>query len=149
MTAFRIEGVSEYICFEICEVFGFPTEVAYGGGYGVRGTISIQVGQRYNVEATCFCTTGELCRFYQALRACYDSLSGCARFESVEHQLELNCAFDRTGHVRVSGMFCEYASCQNQLQFELLTDQTQIRHALFTLSELSKQFGNDNGVLSS
>lgn len=144
--AFRLNGANEHIALEIDEVFGYPLEISYGGGYGIRGTISISSGQCYRVDAACYCTTGELYRFYQSLKVCYDSLSGCACFESIEDELRLSCQFDRTGHVLVSGAFQQHTAFSNVLRFEFPTDQTQVRDTLSMLTRLHGVFGDQNGV---
>ena len=45
MLAFRMTGIDEVIELTIDEVFGFPTETSYGGGYGVKGILTIRAGE--------------------------------------------------------------------------------------------------------
>ena len=67
MLAFRISGIDEHIELTINEVWGFSDNTSYGGGYGAKGTLSIQAGE-YSVSAAHFFTTGELYRFFDTLK---------------------------------------------------------------------------------
>lgn len=75
MLAFRITSIDEYIELLIDEVWGFPNETSYGGGYGAKGNHNIRA-RGYSVSAQHYFTTGELYRFLLELKCCYDTLSG-------------------------------------------------------------------------
>lgn len=145
MIAFRINGVKEYIELSIDELFGYPKETCYGGGYCARGTLSVMSGN-YSVIADHYFTTGELYHFYRELKKCHESVSGKAILYNTENELELSCEFDKLGHVLLLGRFQEIPSINNILQFEILTDQTQIQDTLSRLSNVVNIFGDDEGV---
>lgn len=144
MTAFRIDGIGEYIELSIDELFGYPKEISYGGGYGAKGTLSITSGH-YSVVAAHYFTTGELYHFYRKLKKCYESVVGKAVLYNTEKELELSCEFNKLGHVILIGKFQEISSVDNILQFEIHTDQTQIQTTLSQLSDVVDVFGEDKG----
>jgi len=144
MLAFKIKGIDEYVELTIEEVCGFPNATDYGGGYGARGILKIQVAQ-YFVSATHYFTTGELYRFASELNRCYESLNGVATLENVERELELQCEFNRLGHVNISGKIQADQSVKNILEFELKTDQTQIKDLLLQLKKVINIFGDNEG----
>lgn len=134
MLTFNLSGENEYISLEICEIFGFPKEKAYGGGYGAKGILSIKVGS-YLVKADHYFTTGELFDFYIKLQDCYKSISGDAVLKNTEHELQLTLSFKNDGKVIAYGNFQEFPTSKNKLIFEMKTDQTQV---FYTLKDLKK-----------
>jgi len=148
MQAFEIKGYGgDCVSLEIGEVFGFPDETSYGGGFGARGQLRISAGS-YTVSAMHYFTTGELYGFSEALAQCYERLSGTATLENTERQLDLSCSFDRTGHVILTGAFQEYPHSQNKLIFEIGLDQTFIPSALAQLRAVAQIFGGMRGILN-
>ena len=148
MLAFRMTGVGEYIELSIDEVFGFPNETSYGGGYGARGVLTIHATEdsgEYFVKANHYFTTGELFRFSNALKRCYDTLSGEAVLENTERELELKCEFNRLGHVIMSGEFQACPTSKNSLVFEIKSDQTQVKDTISILEAVYKVFGGEQG----
>lgn len=145
MIALRIDGTGGYVELSIDELFGYPKRISYGGGYGAKGILSITSGN-YSVIADHYFTTGELYHFYRELKKCHESVSGKAILHNTENELELSCEFDKLGHVLLLGRFQEISSVDNILQFEIHTDQTQIRNALPQLSNVVSIFGDDNGI---
>lgn len=146
MLAFKINGTSEYIELYIDEVFGFPNELSYGGGYGARGRITIVAGN-YNVKSTHYFTTGELYVFSQQLIECYQNVKGTCVLKNTEYELEMQCEFDKLGHVKISGKFQKYQHVNNILLFEIGTDQTQIKEVIEQLEKVIKYFGDNNGII--
>jgi hypothetical protein len=137
---------NEHLRLMIDEVFGFPNEIAYGGGYGVRGRIDIQVGP-YNVHASHCFTTGELYDFYCQLQKCYDSVSGEAILTNTEQELELKLSFDKSGKVFVIGQYQARLDISNRLCFNMITDQTYLSEVLVNLKNVYKKFGDKRGVI--
>jgi len=144
MLAFRITGMDERIELTLDEVWGFPNETTYGGGYGAKGMLSIRAGA-YSVSAAHHFTTGELYRFFTALKQGYDTLSGEAVLENTERELELKCEFNQLGHVIASGMFQAIPSTNNVLSFVIKTDQTQVKDTISNLQAIYGAFGDDKG----
>jgi len=144
MRAFRITGIDELIELTIDEVWGFPNETSYGGGYGAKGILSIRAGE-YAVSAVHYFTTGELYRFLIALKQGYDTLTGKAVLENTEKELELKCEFNKLGHVIASGKFQAVSSINNVLLFSIKTDQTQVKDSITSLQAVYEVFGDNKG----
>ena len=148
MLAFKIEGMEDSIELTIDEVWGYPHETNYGGGYAAKGTLSIHVGEYAVNSATHYFTTGEVYEFLQQLQHCYKTLDGTAVLENNERELALTCLFNRRGHVLVEGSFQSNPALKNILSFEFSTDQTQIPKVLSSLSNVASIFGDKNGIES-
>jgi len=144
MLAFRMTGIDELIELTIDEVWGFPNETSYGGGYGAKGILSIRAGD-YFVSAAHYFTTGELYWFLIALKQGYDTLSGEAVLENTERELELKCEFNKLGHVIASGKFQAIPSVNNILSFTIKTDQTQVKDSIANLQTVYEIFGDNKG----
>lgn len=145
MLAFSIKGANEYIELYIDEVFGFPDQLSYGGGYGAKGTLNIIAGN-YNVKSTHYFTTGELYDFTQQLIICYQNVKGTCTLNNVEQELKMRCEFDKFGHVKVVGKFQESPNVNNVLSFEIETDQTQMKEVIKQLENVIKCFGDNGGI---
>jgi len=142
MIAFELEGENGSVSLEISEVFGFPDETAYGGGYGACGRLEIHAGN-CTVSTTHYFTTGELNCFEKELEHCYAPLHGEATlYNNTEFQLELALTFDKLGHVVIVGRYSEQLSGTNTLDFEIATDQTYIPKALSQLRRVAAVFGD-------
>lgn len=137
---------NDHLHLTIDEVFGFPNEIAYGGGYGARGSLNIQVGP-YNVHANHCFTTGELYDFYCQLQKCYDSISGEAILINTEQELELKLLFNKVGRVFVTGQFQALLDISNRLYFEMITDQTYVSKVLINLKRVYEKFGDKEGII--
>ncbi len=146
MLAFKIEGMEDSIELTIDEVWGYPHETNYGGGYAAKGTLSIHVGEYAVNNATHYFTTGEIYGFLQQLQHCYKTLEGTAVLKNTERELQLTCLFNRRGHVLVEGSFQSNPALKNILSFEFSTDQTQIPQILSSLSMVASIFGGNHGV---
>ena len=144
MVAFKMTGIGEYIELTIEEVWGFPKETSYGGGYGAKGILSIRAGQ-YSVIDNHYFTTGELYKFLTELKACYEKLNGTAILRNTEKELELKCEFDKFGHVIITGNFQANPVINNILSFEIFSDQTQIKDSIANLESIYEIFGNEKG----
>ena len=71
--------ITEYgqIYLKLMEVFGYPSETSFLGGYDTRTLIDIQLGN-YSGKGTVDISTGQLYKFLQELKSCYQSLNGIA-----------------------------------------------------------------------
>ena len=145
MLAFKLTGNDEYIGLSINEVYGFPEEIAYGGGYGAKGTLEISVGSYY-VHADYYFTTGELYTFLCQLQKCYDSICGEAFLVNNEQELQLNICFEKNGKVIVSGEFQEHPYVDTKLIFEMATDQAAISTVIRELLNVFHSFGDEKGI---
>ena len=129
----------------IDEIFGFPETTDYEGGYAFEGTLIIHVGC-YKVHSKNYIsTTGVLCRFYDSLIKCYDSLEGIAKYTRMHDiALEFELVMTKNGHATIDGKYIEYPHLSNKLTFEIETDQSCIRCAIDDLSRVESLFGDAN-----
>jgi len=133
------------LCLRFIEVYGFPDSTCSWGGYEVRAAIKIKSGS-YRAIATLWTSTGELHTLLEALRICNEQLSGEVQWRTYEHNLELVIAYDKQGHVIVSGNFIEYHHSGNELQFKFATDQTYMSAAIAELHVIAAKYGGMEGV---
>ena len=142
--AFRMTGIDELIELTIDEIWGFPNETNWAGGYAAKGILTIRAGT-YFVSAVHYFTTGELYDFSTGLKNGYNTLKGEAILENTERELELKCEFNKFGHVIVSGVFQAHPAINNILSFEIKTDQTQIKECISNLQAVYEIFGGNSG----
>ncbi len=133
------------IHLKVMEVFGFPSETSFLGGYDTRALIDIQIGS-YTAKGAVDISTGQLYMFLQELKSCYQSLQGIASLKNYEGNFDLTFDFDGLGHVKVSGHFREEMSARTELRFELDTDQTRIPQVIHGLEDLVSVYGDEKGV---
>lgn len=133
------------IYLKVTEVFGFPSKTSFLGGYDTRVLIDIQIGS-YSAKSTVDISTGQLYKFLQELKRCYQSLQGTASLKNYEGSFELTFDFDGLGHVKVSGHLREDMSTRTELRFELNTDQTRIPQVIYGLEDLVSVYGDEKGV---
>lgn len=145
MLAFKITGLDGSIELVIDEVFGFPNETSYGGGYSARGRISIVAGG-YSVNSQHYFTTGELYELTKSLTKCQKEIAGKAELENAERELELVFTYNKLGHVNVSGEFQERLDINRKLIFEFRADQTQTQEMLSGLNKVIYVFGDNKGI---
>ena len=145
ISVFNITGNNGHIKLSIEEVYGFPDEISYGGGYGARGILDIKAGN-YSVVSQHSFTTGELYDFYTQLNKCYEDLSGTCILRNVERELNLVLEFKKTGSVIIHGDFQETVNYENKLYFEFDSDQSCISLLIKQLLNIQKLFGDKNGI---
>ncbi|MDE6356045.1 MAG: hypothetical protein K2L67_02265 [Clostridia bacterium] len=145
---FEIKGISgERIKLEIIEVFGFPKETSFRGGYDVSCNLEISSGL-YNMRTNhYYSSTGALYNFYNELLKCYNDLIGMASYKLnyPENYLDLNVEFDEYG-VNISGKYQDDPTVENFLNFEFTSDQSYFREVLSELKKIVLQFGDNQGI---
>ena len=134
-----------FIKLTLNEIYGFPDELSYGGGYGANGLMEIEIGG-YSVNAHHNFTTGELHQFSCQLKEMYNSLSGKAYIDNVASEFEMSIVFDKYGRVEIEGEFQASQNNETKLIFEMSTDQTVIREAINDLENVYNFFGGHGGV---
>ena len=146
--AFRFNGLDGYCEIYISEVFGFPEQTDFDGGYGVRGCINLKANSYQVLNGGLWLSTGALYRFFKQLKPCYNKLSGEAIFTTVEQDLKLKADFKKNGHVIINGIYKERPDIDNILHFEINSDQTQVLEALKDLKKIGELFGDELGFRS-
>jgi hypothetical protein len=132
------------IYFSIEEVYGFPGQTSAFGGYDTRSSIEIE-SSNYRVKGSFYITTAELFRFYKQLQECYKTLKGAAVLTNYEGNLKLVVEMDGLGHARITGFFREKLHEENELRFELHTDQTHLAQPVYGLYDIASVYGDERG----
>jgi len=77
---------------------------------------------------------------------CYCELKGMATFCNYEASFRLEVVCNPLGHVALQGYFKEEAYLQNELQFEMASDQSFLSATLEDLRKFVDHYGNANGI---
>ncbi len=145
MSEFKIAGNKDFILVKLVEVLGFPDRTTHWGGYDAIADIEMSVGN-LSANSKFYLSTGNIFTFYEELKECYEKLSGKAIFESYEKNLNFEVIFELTGKIRIAGNFIENHHSQNELKFELQSDQSYLPQTLLQLSKIVRQYGNQKGI---
>lgn len=105
------------------EVLEFPNQTSHFGGYYVQGTVEIKSGSYY-AKGELWFTTGEVYEFYHQLSKCWSELCGTAAFWTYETNLKVEASFNNRGQVAITGYYKEFAHQENELKFEMESDQS-------------------------
>jgi len=149
--AFCLKGSTgnEKIEIIIEDIFGFPHETCYDGGYDFRGIANVHIGNFKVNDAPVFCSTGALYRLLMSLKQCYQSLEGTASlFHSLENNLTFVLSMTKLGHAVIEGEYQEISHVNTKLVFEMETDQTCILSTINELQTIENLFGNEFGKRS-
>lgn len=138
---------NEKIELIITEVFDFPVRTSIEGGYDFKGSLEICVGS-YSVRCSEFySSTGILYNFLTTLQKCYDSFNGTAYYRHIyENDLNFSLTMTNFGHAIIKGLFREVPHLENELIFEIETDQTCILEAITCLKKVRDIFGDSKGI---
>lgn len=148
MKAFEIIGSGqERIKLEILEVFGFPNETSFRGGYDIRCSLEINVGIYSCRTNNYYAATSALYDFYMDLQNCYDKLNGKAIYSVYypENDFVLEVQFNQ-GKVHIHGKYYDNPLIKNGLNFELFLDQSYFTDVLSDLRKIVSIFGDKKGV---
>lgn len=132
----------ECIKMEVAEVFGYPSEPSFRGGYDVRCNLEITVGV-YACRTTHYYTaTSAIHNFYVALTDCYEKLDGTATYNVYcpENDLTLEVTFNKAGRVDLCGKYRDDLAQNTALTFEFVTDQSYFKEILSDLKKLLLMF---------
>jgi len=136
VSEFKIAGKNGFIRIEINEVFGFPTETRFNGGYDVKGKVEIKSGNYYVNEGELWFSTGQIFEFFIKLQKCYDKIDG--------NVIELE--FIKLGQIQIQGYFQEFPSIENILEFEFESDQSYLASTLVELKKIVDCYGDLKGI---
>jgi len=146
--AFELKGKQGFIRIELKEVFGFPKETSYLGGYDVKGKIQIKSGNYYVKDAELWFSTGQIYEFYKQLLKCYEELEGIINFPNTDSsELKLVLEFTGLGKFKIQGIFQEYLSVENFLEFEFESEQSYLISTLAELKEIVDYYGGNEGLI--
>ncbi|MDF2067623.1 hypothetical protein [Bacillus sp. Cr_A10] len=145
MNEFKIVGKQGFIRIELNEVYGFPNQTSYLGGYDVKGKIEIRSGNYYVKDAELWFSTGQVYEFFIQLQKCNNNLKGNATFSESENILKLDLSFNRLGQINIQGHFQELAHQENILQFEIESDQSYLESTIQQLKNIVDHYGNLKG----
>lgn len=145
MNEFKIAGKQGFIQIELYEVYGFPNETSYLGGYDVKGKIDIKSGNYYVKDAEIWFSTGQVYQFFIQLQKCYYELKGSVTFSESENNLKIELNFNRFGQINIQGYFQEVADQENILHYEFESEQSYLTSTLRQLNSIVDQYGDLKG----
>ena len=141
---FIIKADNGHFRLSIQEVFGFPDTTSGFGGYDTKSRIEI-ISSNYSAIGHLYITTGEIYDFYTQLNNSYQTLRGGAILNNYEGNLDVNISQDGAGHFYLNGTFKEKQLEENELKFELNTDQTYMSQAIQNLKKIADKYGDNKG----
>ncbi|MCA0983382.1 hypothetical protein LCL89_04870 [Halobacillus yeomjeoni] len=144
MNEFTLEGKQGFIHLKLQEVPDFPDSTSHFGGYDARGVVEIKSGNYY-VRSEVWFTTGEVFEFYQELKQCFQKLRGDVVFSNYDSNLRIEISFTSFGHFIMKGFFQERPDQDNQLQFEIESDQSYLSSTLNQLEKFVDYYGDLKG----
>ncbi|MGE7691574.1 WapI family immunity protein [Lysinibacillus sp. NPDC097214] len=145
MNAFLIGGKQGFIRIEIIEVFGFPNETSYLGGYEVKGKIDIKSGNYFVKDAELWFSTGQIYTFFSQLQKCFKQLNGSVTFTDSSSNIEFEMHFNRLGQITIEGYFQEFLSEENKLHFEFESEQSYLLSSFEELRKIVAHYGGLEG----
>ena len=145
---FEITSGQEHIKLELLEVFGFPKETSFRGGYDVRCNLEIIAGVYACRTRNYYTATSALYDFYVALQDCYSKLSGKATYSVYcpENELVIEVMFTPKGDVYLNGKYHDNLATKNILYFEFATDQSYFKDVISGLKKIVLTFGDKKGI---
>ena len=140
MEIFTLRGTrGEFITLTLPEPAERPTDRSIEGGVDLKCILHAEIGSYVIRGAPCWSATGPLERFGRELKACYETLSGQARYGlTYEQNLELTVTMVSGGRAEVTGRFREDPAAVNCLTFAFETDQTCLPPAIHSLERLGE-----------
>ena len=145
MESLKLGGNNGYVQIKLTEVYGFPANTSFMGGYDAKGIVEIK-SSNYSVCGELWFSTGEIYKFYTILNECYQKLNGKVELLTTEANLNMAVNFEKMGHVRVCGQYKERHDEDNKLIFEIFSDQSYIKETLISLNNFVKKYGGLQGV---
>lgn len=147
IVAFDIkDGKGNYIKLEISNVYGYPNETSFRGGYDVKCYLTVRSGIYFVNSDSYFSSTGALYEFYRELSGVYEKLNGTANYKVYmpENDLTFAVEFNRD-RVKIAGKFRDDPCENNSLEFELFSDQSYFAEVLRDLKKVVSLFGDNKG----
>jgi hypothetical protein len=108
-------------------------------------TAEVKSGNYY-VKGELWFSTGETYEFYNQLAQCWTDLKGVASFCTSEANLKLEVTFNNRGQVVIEGYFKEFAHKENELKFEIESNQSFFEETLDGLRKIVNNCGDLKGI---
>ena len=105
-----------------------------------KGTISIQSGNYYVMNAEIWITLDELVLLYEQLQEAYKTLKGTITFANLDGTLHFTLQFNSLGQINLEGSFQEFPSQDNKLEFEFTIDQSHLPAALSDMKPIVEAY---------
>ena len=116
-----------------------PKETDYWDGNWIESEVKLRVGGfRGSYRASL--RAEDFAGFRNELATLTETLSGVARFCTMEEQLELELKGDDMGHVRVNGKALDDAGIGNVLEFTFEIDQTYLPELTRSVESVMSRF---------
>ncbi len=128
---------------ERIEVDVLRYERALTGEYWDDNWLTVEIRVRaggFRGKAAATILTSELEKFLSELRPLCEKLTGQAKYETMEGQLNLLLAGDGKGHIDLCGEVADQAGIGNRLHFTLQFDQSQLGMSIRELERVVSQF---------
>jgi hypothetical protein len=116
-----------------------PDDNDYSDGNWLNAKVFVKVGC-FNAEVDGQLRADELASFRDELTKLYRSLSGCAKFSTMEGWLSFEITGDGKGHFSCIGKVADEFGHGNILKFKLYFDQTFMPEILNGLEKVTKAF---------
>ncbi|UED82397.1 hypothetical protein FH508_0011005 [Lysinibacillus sp. CD3-6] len=105
-----------------------------------QGTVSIQSGNYYVMNAEIWITIDELITLYTQLQEAYKTLKGNIIFSNLDNTLQFTLQFNSFGQISLEGKFQEFPSRENKLEFEFMIDQSHLPATLLDMKKIVKPY---------
>lgn len=139
------DGNTAHIKLKINEIYGFPDEESFRGGYDICCDLEIVCGNYRVRSGNYISSTGAMKAFYNELLTCYKSLNGEATYKVYcpENDFVFNVMFNQ-GSVKVIGRYQDDLIIKNILSFEFKSDQSYFAEVLNDLKKVIILTYNEN-----
>ncbi|MEO4055080.1 hypothetical protein [Solibacillus sp. CAU 1738] len=105
-----------------------------------QGTVSIQSGNYYVMNAEIWITIDELISLYLQLQEAYKTLKGNITFFNLDRTLYFTLQFNPFGQISLEGKFQEFPSQENKLEFEFAIDQSHLPATLLSMKKVVEPY---------
>lgn len=105
-----------------------------------QGTVSIQSGNYYVMNAEVWITLDELISLYEQLQEAYKTLKGTITFANLDGTLHFTLKFNSFGQINLEGSFQELPSQENKLEFEFMIDQSHLPSTLLDMKPIVEPY---------
>jgi hypothetical protein len=137
---FLIRAEKGFLQLTIIEAFDSNT-LSSLGGYDTKSQIEVK-SYNFSAKGESYVNTSQFVTFYNELKTCFDSLKGKACLSSFVHNFSIEIIFDDWGRITIKGSLKEYDHIENELIFNLVTDQTFVPQLLSGLEDIVSRYNN-------